>query len=131
MRFEEGAFEKGKLLTEEAVGVPKGALGTGKIWRKSLFESEGLDLKVVVLTFEPGGQAPLHLEYNDEVFLVHSGTMVTWGKDVERTLSAGEASLTASGQWHGLRNDSDETAVVIVIYNGKTHHPPTLAEEDA
>jgi quercetin dioxygenase-like cupin family protein len=128
MRIERGAFEKGKLLTEEAVGVPEGSLGTGRIWRKLLFEEHSLDLKVVIFYVEPGGRVPLHLEYNEEIFLVQSGKMTTWDKEEEHTLSAGEASLTLGGEYHAFRNDTDEDLIVLIIYHGQTHHPPTLAE---
>ncbi len=116
MRIEEAVFERGKLLIEEEKGLPAGTLGTGRVWRKELFEDVEHSGHIVIWTLEPGGQAPLHLEKNDEVFIVISGEMVTWNHTEEHILTAGQASLTLSGEYHGLRNDSDDLLVVLIVY---------------
>jgi quercetin dioxygenase-like cupin family protein len=126
MRIEKECFEKGSLLKEEAIGLPPGTLGTGRIWRKSIFEGHNLDLKVVFFCVEPGGRIPLHLEYNDEIFLVQSGKMTAWDKEEEYLLNPGEATLTLAGEYHAFRNDTNEDLILLVIYHGDTHHPPTL-----
>lgn len=64
----------------------------------------------------------MHLEHNDEIFLVQSAKMTTFDKTEEQTLSAGEATLTLKGEYHGFRNDTDENLTVLVIYHGETHH---------
>ena len=116
MRIAEGVFEKGKLLTEEEKGLPAGAFGTGRVWRKELFEDVEHAGHIVIWTLEPGGQAPLHLEKSDEVFIVISGEMVTWNHTEEAVLKTGQASLTLSGEYHGLRNDSNDLLVVLIVY---------------
>jgi quercetin dioxygenase-like cupin family protein len=85
-----------------------------KLKKVGLFSTERFFLDLYCL--EPGQSQTPHAHTGcDKVYLVTQGrARVRVGAD-ERTLEAGEAVIAASGEVHGLHNDSGERAVVLTL----------------
>ena len=87
---------------------------TEKMKKVGLFSSERFFLDLYCL--EPGQAQTPHAHTGcDKVYLVTQGRVLVRVGDEERTLAAGEAVLAASGDMHGLQNDSTERAVVLTL----------------
>jgi quercetin dioxygenase-like cupin family protein len=85
-----------------------------KMKKVGLFSSERFFLDLYCL--EPGqAQTPHAHSGCDKVYLVTQGRARVRVGDEERTLVAGEAVIAASGEVHGLQNDSSERAVVLTL----------------
>jgi len=85
-----------------------------KLKKVGLFSSERFFLDLYCL--EPGQSQIPHTHAGcDKVYLVAQGRARVRVGDEERTLVAGEAVLAASGEVHGLENDSNERAVVLTL----------------
>jgi quercetin dioxygenase-like cupin family protein len=90
------------------------AFSPEKLSKVGLFESERFFLDLYCL--EPGQAQKPHAHAGcDTVYLVTQGRVRVRVRDEERTLVAGEAVLAASGEVHGLENDSSERAVVLTL----------------
>ena len=90
------------------------AFSAEKMKKVGLFETAGFFLDLYCL--EPGqAQKPHAHEGCDKVYLVAQGRARVKVGDEERVLEAGEAVLAASGEVHGLHNDSGERAVVLTL----------------
>lgn len=90
------------------------AFSPEKMKKVGLFETARFFLDLYCL--EPGqAQKPHAHEGCDKVYLVTQGRARVRVGDEERTLAAGEAVMAASGEIHGLTNDSSERAVVLTL----------------
>jgi quercetin dioxygenase-like cupin family protein len=90
------------------------AFSADKLAKVGLFETERFFLDLYCL--EPGqSQKPHAHEGSDKVYLVVEGRARVGVGGEERELAAGEAVLAASGEVHGLANDSNARAVVLVF----------------
>jgi mannose-6-phosphate isomerase-like protein (cupin superfamily) len=85
-----------------------------KMVKASLFATERLYYDVYCL--EPGQAQKVHSHAaSDKVYLLLEGRVtVVVGTD-ERALLPDEAALAPAGQPHGVRNDSGERAVLLVV----------------
>jgi quercetin dioxygenase-like cupin family protein len=85
-----------------------------KLSKVGLFSTERFFLDLYCL--EPGQSQTPHAHTGcDKVYLVTHGRARVRVGDEERTLAAGEAVIAASGEVHGLLNDSSERAVVLTL----------------
>lgn len=83
-----------------------------KMQKVGLFSSERFFLDLYCL--EPGqAQKPHAHQGSDKVYLVVEGTGRFRVGDDEAALSPGEGVLAASGEVHGIVNDSDARLVVL------------------
>jgi quercetin dioxygenase-like cupin family protein len=90
------------------------AFAPDKLKKVGLFETANFFLDLYCL--EPGqSQKPHAHEGCDKVYLVVQGRARVRVGDEERALVAGEAVMAASGEVHGLENDSGERAVVLTL----------------
>lgn len=90
------------------------AFSAEKMKKVGLFSSERFFLDLYCL--EPGQAQTPHAHAGcDKVYLVAQGRARVRVGDEERTLEAGEAVMAASGEVHGLVNDSAERAVVLTL----------------
>jgi len=90
------------------------AFSPEKMKKVGLFETERFFLDLYCL--EPGQTQKPHAHAGcDKVYLVAQGRARVRIGDEERTLEAGEAVMAASGEIHGLENDSGERAVVLTL----------------
>lgn len=85
-----------------------------KMQKVGLFESERFFLDLYCL--EPGQEQKPHAHPgSDKVYLVVEGRGRFRVGDAEAALSAGEAVMAASGELHGIVNDSGERLVVLTL----------------
>ena len=85
-----------------------------KLKKVGLFETERFFLDLYCL--EPGqSQTPHAHDGADKLYLVAQGRARVRIGDEQRSLGAGEGVLAASGEVHGLVNDSAERAVVLTF----------------
>jgi len=85
-----------------------------KMKKVGLFQTERFFLDLYCL--EPGQSQTPHAHTGcDKVYLVAQGRARVRVGEEERTLEAGEAVIAASGELHGLLNDSGERAVVLTL----------------
>jgi len=90
------------------------SFSTEKLAKVALFSSERFFLDLYCL--EPGQSQTAHAHTGcDKVYLVTQGRARVRVGDEERTLVAGEAVIAASGEVHGLVNESSERAVVLTL----------------
>ncbi len=68
------------------------------------------------ITLEPGCGIGSHThEGESELFFVQSGKAVYNDNGTEREVSAGDVTICAPGECHGIRNPFDETAVLTAL----------------
>jgi len=104
-------------------------------------ETSALPSSVMRYRLEPGtaeGQH-LHLEgddgscspnSSDEIYLVTVGELVMMAGDERRVLRAGDAFYAPAGMIHGVRNESDGVAELILVFGTPTGNPfPQTGEE--
>jgi quercetin dioxygenase-like cupin family protein len=85
-----------------------------KMQKVGLFASERFFCDVYCL--EPGQEQRPHAhDGSDKVYLVVEGSGRFRVGDEERTLAAGEATLAAPGEVHGIANDSGARLVVLTF----------------
>ncbi len=85
-----------------------------KMQKVGLFSNEDFFLDLYCL--EPGQNQKAHAhEGSGKVYLVVEGSGRFRCGDDEKTLSAGEAVMAASGEVHGIENDSGERLVVLTL----------------
>jgi quercetin dioxygenase-like cupin family protein len=90
------------------------AFSPDKLRKVGLFQTERFFLDLYCL--EPGQTQKAHAHAGaDKLYLVAQGSARVQIGDEERTLHAGEGVLAASGEVHGLVNDSGERAVVLTF----------------
>ena len=80
----------------------------------------------------PGAEAPSHAHEVEEVFFVLKGELTVWWEDdegriLETVLKEREMIYSPAGIMHGLRNHTDEEALVqVVIGVGRPQKPSYL-----
>jgi quercetin dioxygenase-like cupin family protein len=77
--------------------------------------------KIILLSSEiPFGKVHLlHRHPNaEQIMYVLQGSCLALSEGEPVRLKEGDAVFIAQGEWHGVRNDTDRTAVTLVIYAG-------------
>lgn len=84
-----------------------------KLQKNSLFESEKLFYDAYCLM--PGQEQKVHThEGSDKIYYVLEGTARFTIADEERDLGPGNAVIARAGDPHGVRNHTEENAVLLV-----------------
>jgi len=76
---------------------------------------------IILLSSElpPGKVHLLHRHPNaEQIMYVLGGSCLALSEGEPVRLGEGDAVFIARGEWHGVRNDTDEPAVTLVIYAG-------------
>jgi quercetin dioxygenase-like cupin family protein len=69
--------------------------------------------------FPPGKVHLLHRHPNaEQIMYVLEGSCLALSEGEPVRLDEGDAVFIAQGEWHGVRNDTDQPAVTLVIYAG-------------
>jgi quercetin dioxygenase-like cupin family protein len=69
--------------------------------------------------FPPGKVHLLHRHPNaEQIMYVLEGSCLALSEGEPVRLNEGDAVFIAQGEWHGVRNDTDQPAVTLVIYAG-------------
>jgi len=85
-----------------------------KMQKVNLFDTKNMFCDVYCLN--PGQQQKVHAHANeDKIYYVLEGTGRFILGEQEKTMIAGEIMLAASGQDHGVVNDSDDKLSVLVF----------------
>ena len=77
--------------------------------------------RVILLTSElpPGKVHLLHRHPNaEQIMYVLEGSCLALSEGEPVRLNEGDAVFIAQGEWHGVRNDTDQPTVTLVIYAG-------------
>jgi quercetin dioxygenase-like cupin family protein len=77
--------------------------------------------KIILLSSEipPGKVHLLHRHPNaEQIMYVLEGSCLALSEGEPTRLNEGDAVFIAQGEWHGVRNDTEEPAVTLVIYAG-------------
>ncbi len=92
-----------------------------KMAKCGLFSSERMFCDVYALL--PGQEQRLHRHSgSDKIYFCLEGEVVATVEDESRVLSPGDAAWSAPGTEHGLRNESDAPARVLVFMSPPPHH---------
>jgi quercetin dioxygenase-like cupin family protein len=88
-------------------------------WLVSKEETGSTKVVFDIAAFPPRRAHQLHRHPNcEEVTYVLNGTGVHLYEGGEITQAEGEAVFIGQGEWHGFRNDTDETVVIVGVYGG-------------
>ena len=77
--------------------------------------------RIILLSSElpPGKVHLLHRHPNaEQIMYVLEGSCLALSEGEPVHLKEGDAVFIAQGEWHGVRNDTDQPAVTLVIYAG-------------
>ena len=77
--------------------------------------------KIILLSseFPPGKVHWLHRHPNaEQIMYVLEGSCLALSEGEPVRLKEGDAVFIAQGEWHGVRNDTDQPAATLVIYAG-------------
>ena len=77
--------------------------------------------RIILLSSElpPGKVHLLHRHPNaEQIMYVLKGSCTALSEGEPVRLKEGDAVFIAQGEWHGVRNDTDEPALTLVIYAG-------------
>ena len=77
--------------------------------------------KIILLSVElpPGTVHLLHRHPNaEQIMYVLEGSCLALSEGEPVRLKEGDAVFIAQGEWHGVRNNTDQPAVTLVIYAG-------------
>ena len=108
--------------------------GAGVLGLEEYFaDSTRLSSSVLRYHFEPGASEGMHRhdaeaddsctpEDSDELYLVLSGELVIDIDGERTTLTAGDAAYAPARTWHGIANESDAPAEMVLIFG-----PPRFA----
>ena len=85
------------------------------------FDSEktpGLRMSTIAEDLPPKSEIRVHLhQHEDEIIFIRMGTGVATLGDREVPVAAGTTIYVPQGQWHGLRNNSQEMLGMTAIYS--------------
>lgn len=102
--------------------------GTGVLGLEKYFaDSTRLTSSVLRYHFEPGASEGMHRhdvasadsctpEDSDELYLVISGELVMTIEGERKTLVAGDAAYAPARTWHGISNETEAPAEMVLIF---------------
>ena len=107
-------LEHEKDIAKEEPSPHKGAgMSTGY----SFFaNARGLKLTFRKRVLKPGSSIGYHLQKEDEIYYIESGTGIMKMNNESFTVKTGDAVLTRPGSSHGLQQTGNDELVVIINY---------------
>ena len=93
----------------------------GLIVRNVINKDDAGARKIILLSVKlpPGTVHLLHRHPNaEQIMYVLEGSCLALSEGAPARLNEGDAVYIAQGEWHGVRNDTDQPAVTLVIYAG-------------
>ena len=108
-----------------------GGGGTGKHDDPNIIKAQHFTLSTMLLP--SGSEGPLHLHSDvEEVFFVLEGSITcVWAdgdRELERTLGPRDMLCTPAGIYRGVRNDTDQDALMLVMLGTPRPELPTYPE---
>ncbi|MDQ0642727.1 cupin domain-containing protein [Microbacterium murale] len=117
--------------------------GAGRIGIEWYFkETTSLPISVMQYHLEPGAEEGQHFHLegagdscspgsSDEMYVVTAGEVVISSDEQRRVLRAGDAFYAPQGARHGVRNESDAPAELILVFGPRGPHPFTQTGREA
>jgi oxalate decarboxylase/phosphoglucose isomerase-like protein (cupin superfamily) len=114
--------------------------GAGVLGLEEYFaDSTRLTSSVLRYHFEPGASEGMHRhdataadsctpDDSDELYLVISGELVMTLEGERTTLAAGDAAYAPSRTWHGIANESETPAEMVLIFGAPRSSRASLRE---
>jgi quercetin dioxygenase-like cupin family protein len=93
----------------------------GLIVRNVINRDDAGARRIILLSseFPPGRVHLLHRHPNaEQIMYVLEGSCLALSEGEPARLEEGDAVFIGQGEWHGVRNDTDQPAVTLVIYAG-------------
>jgi len=93
----------------------------GLIVRNVINRADAGARRIILLSseFPPGKVHLLHRHPNaEQIMYVLEGSCLALSEGEPARLEEGDAVFIGQGEWHGVRNDTDQPAVALVIYAG-------------
>ncbi len=93
----------------------------GLIVRNVINRDDAAARRFILLSseFPPGKVHLLHRHPNaEQIMYVLEGSCLALSEGEPTRLEEGDAVFISQGEWHGVRNDTDQPAVTLVIYAG-------------
>jgi quercetin dioxygenase-like cupin family protein len=118
---EERRIVKIKNIRDVAAQVMTKADQEGLIVRNVVNRDDTGARKIILLSseFPPGKVHLLHRHPNaEQIMYVLEGSCLALSEGEPVRLKEGDAVFISQGEWHGVRNDTDQPAVTLVIYGG-------------
>lgn len=109
--------------------------GEGRIGIEWYFQqSSALPTSVMLYRLEPGAEEGQHhhlegdpdscsTNSSDEMYIVTRGEVVVSAGEERRTLQVGDAFYAPEGLQHGVRNESDAVAELVLVFGPRGPHP--------
>ncbi len=116
--------------------------GAGSLTLEQYFSGRSrLSSSLMRYQFEPGTSEGVHRhsvdaedscspEDSDELYLVISGELVMTIDGERTTLSAGDAAYAPAGTFHGIANESEVPAELVLVFGPPTPHGRAEASAD-
>ena len=93
----------------------------GLIVRNVINKDDAGARRIILLSSElpPGKVHLLHRHPNaEQIMYVLEGSCLALSEGEPVRLNEGDAVFIAQGEWHGVRNNTDQSAVTLIIYAG-------------
>ena len=93
----------------------------GLIVRNVINKDDAGARRIILLSVElpPSTVHLLHRHPNaEQIMYVLEGSCLALSEGEPIHLKEGDAAFIAKGEWHGVRNDTDQPAVTLIIYAG-------------
>ncbi|MCI1018963.1 cupin domain-containing protein [Microbacterium sp. C5A9] len=109
--------------------------GDGRIGIEWYFrQTTSLPASVMLYRLEPGAEEGQHHHLDDdpdscspnssdEMYIVTRGEIVVMAGDDRRVLGVGDAFYAPEGMRHGVRNESDTVAELVLVFGPRGPHP--------
>lgn len=109
--------------------------GEGRIGIEWYFkETSALPISVMRYHLKPGAEEGQHhhlegdpdscsTNSSDELYIVTQGEVVITAGEDRRVLRAGDAFYAPEGMQHGVRNESDAVAELVLVFGPRGKHP--------
>lgn len=109
--------------------------GQGRVGIEWYFpQTTALPTSVMLYHLEPGAEEGQHhhlagdpdscsTNSSDEMYIVTQGEVVVTAGAEHRTLRSGDAFYAPEGMQHGVRNDSDAPAELVLVFGPRGPHP--------
>lgn len=93
-----------------------------KMQKVPIFDSDKLFFDQYCLL--PGQAQRIHRHAReDKIYVVLEGTAIVHVDGEEQALTAGQAAIARAGEAHGVRNETDEPAVLLAAMAPRPTHP--------
>lgn len=92
-------------------------------------DGQAVEVTVARITIAPHSRLPMHKHPMINAGYLVSGELTVYSAEgLTRKVTAGEGLIELVDKWHYGRNDSDDPAVIVVVYVGAKGQPLSVKE---